>query len=358
MREQVHIGFDRLLWDVTSDAQSQLLKPSEMAEQGRLELKPVRKQRVQALELDLNSIDREARSLRGRSLKALLLAVASIVRTNRMFLPIEIAIFESIDQAEAQLAVLIDGRESQSHEAAIAQLGGLAFLELGIAGPGPEAVSVLSEDYGPDIAASLAAEAVSPAVRDEIRRTGITAEFVGDGRVDHPSNLAVVGKSSGITTSQVEFIDTFEHQPYLRRALRESKERLVIISPWISAQVVTKEFLEDLRQLLRRGVRVHIGYGLAQRPGDRKVSLADEKAEESLRNLSDRFGNFVFVNLGNTHSKQLLFDDVHISGSFNWLSFQGSRNKEYRHEESTVIRKKSIVDQKYLDLCARIGAGV
>ncbi len=157
-----------------------------------------------------------------------------------------------------------------------------------------------------------------------------------------------------MATSAVEFIDTYEHRVYLDRALSEAKARLVIISPWISAQVVNAGFLERLAQLLRKGVRVHIGYGLDQRPGDRPVSSADLRAEQALSNLARRYENFTLVRLGNTHSKQLLFDGTHVSGSFNWLSFQGSRGKEYRHEESTVVRIESKVDKKYADLCARL----
>ena len=128
----------------------------------------------------------------------------------------------------------------------------------------------------------------------------------------------------------------------------------MIIYPWISAQVVNTGFLERLAQLLRRQVRVHIGYGLDQRPGDRPTSNSDLRAEQALVNLSNRYENFTLVRLGNTHSKQLLFDGTHVSGSFNWLSFQGSRGKEYRHEESTVVRIPSKVDKKYADLCARL----
>ena len=154
------------------------------------------------------------------------------------------------------------------------------------------------------------------------------------------------------------FIDTFEHREYLHRALRSTKRRLVIISPWITAKVVNAGFLEQLAQLLRKGVKVHIGYGLEQRPGERPVTKADEKAEAALEALARRYKNFTFTKLGNTHSKQLLFDGTHVCGSFNWLSFQGDQRREYRHEESTVVRRPDLVDEKYADLCRRVEQGL
>ncbi len=353
-REQVRIGFDRLLWNITATAQGNLLKPIELEEQGRLELKPKKKQKVRDSDLALDSIDREVQGLRSKSAKPLLLAVASIDRRSRMFLPAELAIFESLDGGDPQLAVIIDGRPSEEHETALLQLGGLGFLDIGVGKPAPPPMSKLKEDYSEQVAQVLVAEAPSREQREQERLARIAATFEAQESMGPEVISPVTDTTTGLRTSQVEFIDTYEHQPYLRRALTETKERLVIFSPWISAQVVNKGFLEQLRQLLQRGVRVHIGYGLNQRPGDRKVSFEDEKAEEKLKKMADRFSNFTLANLGNTHSKQLLFDDVHISGSFNWLSFQGSRFKEYRHEESTVIRKSRIVDAKYIDLCARI----
>ncbi len=353
-RQQIRIGFDRLRWDVTAAAQGHLLKPIELQEQGRLELRPKTKQRVRDSDLSLESIDREVQALGSKGVKPLLLAVASIDRTNRMFLPAELAIFESLDGGESQFAVIIDGRPSEAHETALMQLGGLGFLDIEIGDPAPPPISSLKQDYSERNFEIIVADAPSSEVREQERLARIAAAFESQ-ESELPENVKpMIHNTTGVNTSQVEFIDTFEHQLYLTRALTETKERLVIFSPWISAQVVNKGFLEQLRQLLQRGVRVHIGYGLNQRPGDRKTSFEDEKAEEHLKKMAERFSNFTFVRLGNTHSKQLLFDETHISGSFNWLSFQGSRHKQYRHEESTVIRKKRIVDAKYIDLCGRI----
>jgi hypothetical protein len=57
---------------------------------------------------------------------------------------------------------------------------------------------------------------------------------------------------------------TRDHSPLLEEALNQSRERLMIISPWIKADVVDKDFLEKLEALLKRNVAVFIGYGNQQ----------------------------------------------------------------------------------------------
>lgn len=355
-KEAIRVGFDRLTWRVNRAAQYNLMAPKDFEESGRLAIPPQRKRRVTTSDLRIEDIDREVRSLRSRGTKPTVLAVEWIVRAAQFFLPAQLAVFESISGGDAQLAVLIDGRVSDEHESALERLGGLDAIGATLAKPGhPNPTESLATDYGEEVAVELAAQAPSTAARDEAKRQRVTTSGDtddGEGIEEETPTPHV----ESITTSAVEFIDTYEHRVYLDRALSETSKRLVIISPWIAAHVVNTGFLERLAQLLRKGVQVHIGYGLDQRPGDRAVSNADARAEQALINMAYRHDNFTLVRLGNTHSKQLLFDDTHVSGSFNWLSFQGSKGKEYRHEESTVVRIKSKVDKKYKDLCERLEA--
>lgn len=48
----------------------------------------------------------------------------------------------------------------------------------------------------------------------------------------------------------------------LEQALKDSQERLLIISPWITSASVTQDFIRQFEQLLRRNVKVYIGYRL------------------------------------------------------------------------------------------------
>ena len=57
----------------------------------------------------------------------------------------------------------------------------------------------------------------------------------------------------------------YEHPRLLEKALNGSQDRLMIISPWIRAQVVNQDFLRKLKDTLKRGVKVYIGYGIAEK---------------------------------------------------------------------------------------------
>lgn len=72
-----------------------------------------------------------------------------------------------------------------------------------------------------------------------------------------------------------------------------------------------------------------------------------------LKNLSSRYDKFTFVRVKNTHAKILIFDDIWVSTSFNWLSFRGDSDRTYRMEEGTLVSITTRVEkeyQRYLEL--------
>jgi hypothetical protein len=52
-----------------------------------------------------------------------------------------------------------------------------------------------------------------------------------------------------------EIIHTYEHRNYLFKALKEAKQRLMIVSPWITGYVVDQNFLEMLEETLKKKYR-------------------------------------------------------------------------------------------------------
>src|SRR5262249_59265448 len=86
--------------------------------------------------------------------------------------------------------------------------------------------------------------------------------------------------------------------------LRETKQRLLILSPWIRAKVVNRPFVRQLENLLKQNVKVYIGYGLGEE--DTQMNDVDRRAEQDLKNLASRFAHFAFVRLGDTHAKVLI----------------------------------------------------
>ena len=131
--------------------------------------------------------------------------------------------------------------------------------------------------------------------------------------------------------AQVEMVAVYDHPKLLREALAQARQRLIIISPWITDAVVDKDFLNALGERLRHGVDVHIGYGLG----------VEERVPQSIRKLEQLARdhiNFRLVRLGDTHAKMLIKDDDWmVTTSFNWLSFRGDPKRTFREEWGTRV---------------------
>ena len=89
-----------------------------------------------------------------------------------------------------------------------------------------------------------------------------------------------------------------------------------------------------------------IGYGIGEdnKPG-RDKGL---NAIKYLEHLATKHTNLHFHEFGDTHVKILLMDDTYaVMGSFNWLSFEGSSNRDFREELSWRINKKEEIEELF-----------
>lgn len=134
-------------------------------------------------------------------------------------------------------------------------------------------------------------------------------------------------------------LETYDHPLLLDTALREAQRQLVIVSPWIKSRVVDDAFVGRLRNLLRNGVDVYVGYGFGE-----TETQDDSDAVKALTRLAEEHPNFVFRRFGDTHAKVLICDDSYaIVTSFNWLSFVGDRRRTFRDERGMLIRDQAAI---------------
>ena len=158
--------------------------------------------------------------------------------------------------------------------------------------------------------------------------------------------------NSALAAIPVRGLDVHEHAPLLEQALRESKQRLLIISPWIRAKVVNRSFVRQLENLLKLNVKVFIGYGLGEE--DAQMNDSDRRAEQDLKKLAGQYGHFSFIRLGDTHAKILISDRRFIvTTSFNWLSFRGDPNRTFRDEQGMFVGVPELVDERFDHLITR-----
>lgn len=140
-----------------------------------------------------------------------------------------------------------------------------------------------------------------------------------------------------------EVIHTYQIREYLLKASKEAKNRLMIISPWIKANVVDEKFISTLKDTLKRKVQVHIIYGIK----GLKVQN-DEKSIKQLENLKANYKNLQFDKTNNTHRKQIICDDKFaIVTSFNFLSFRADPHLTYRDELGVILRDKQTIEDLF-----------
>jgi hypothetical protein len=112
------------------------------------------------------------------------------------------------------------------------------------------------------------------------------------------------------------------------QALREAKNIVTILTPWVNEEVVDDEMLEDFRKLAQRRILINIGWGFSP-----TIEKEEKPIKESLSRKLNRIrtpDDLPAINvfyIGNMHNKDFVADRrIHISGSHNYLSYRGDRH--------------------------------
>jgi hypothetical protein len=153
--------------------------------------------------------------------------------------------------------------------------------------------------------------------------------------------------------NQGTFLRTEEHRALLERTLKEAREEVVIISPWMNRRACDDALCDLVAQAVNRGVRVRIGYGITERAGDPDAGRNHANAQRVIRELKkavervappERRELLDIKKTSGTHEKILVCDRAFaVLGSFNWLSYRGEVDKEYRNETSVLLRDSDSV---------------
>lgn len=363
VRREVFVEFDRMLYEVIGPATAGRLKPVDVRDRGLDELPlphgHAKKPGVEDLEIEAVA-PAVKRWLKSEGMVSEILAIRGVVQADRIFEEGMVLVYESDDGPDFNLGVAVDGRLSAAHEAALGEAGGAERMGIDFDALRRSRVD-LSELAPAHLVAQAADDVTVRAVEREVEalrkeqdasstplegETIADPEMVADALADARARLEAI---------PIRRLRVYEHPPLLRRALTEAQDRLLIISPWISRAVVDDEFVGLLQLACKRHVQIHIGFGIGgdgpqQRP-------PDPHPEGRLRGLAKAYDNFTLTELGNTHAKILIFDDVWATTSFNWLSFRGDPDRTYRQEEGLLVRIKEQVDAAYEDFRQQVEAG-
>ena len=331
VRADLDLQFDRLVWHVRPYERRRLVSRQEAEDEGLLLLPVGRSAEIGADDVPVSAINTLLTSQGEEALEILEVQKVTPVR-GRRYQHAKLLVFSDTRGTDVQLAVVVNGETSSEHELSLAKAGGAANLGIHIDTPSarPELDHELEQARvpAPDVT-RLRLEAAAGLV-------AAVPQLV-------PKAVAQRAKSAADELDRIEVrsVEMFEHAELLQEALTAARHRILIISPWIKNRVVTTDFASKLRDRLKRKVKIDIAYGYEE-------DLPDEHALRRLTRLAaDHPDLFTLTWLRNTHAKILIFDDRWISTSFNWLSFQGRKDRTYRMEEGTLVRNPERADMAY-----------
>jgi phospholipase D-like protein len=334
-----------------------LLTYVEIQAGGFMEISQRPPRRPRIADLRIPEIHKVAKSIyQSGEIRRDLLAITAIENCTKLFLP-SIALMYRNDAGEPFVSVAIDGKLSADHERELMQNPG--FQKFLAARPMLDRTPTQMDSALIPIAMQSSADARTLA--EEVLATE-AAIFDAQEALAESSSLKEAqqmrAKISELETElervkaeakmlPVKNIYVQDHPPLLTDALSNAKERLLIIAPWITGQIVDASFLKSLEELLRKGVRIHIGHGISPVTQGR----SDPAAKAKLEALAHRYSNFTFARLGNTHAKVLIKDhDFAAVTSFNWLSFKGDPKRTFRDEQGVLLQRLDLVDAKYQEV--------
>jgi len=228
---------------------------------------------------DLNAV--LADETRGRAARRQIVGISDLRRAKRFARPGLALAFRSEATDELQVTLLVDGSFSEKHDEAFGR--SLKFTSSKLTESDwvefeQVAEEALSAEVVEQAASPLETEAIAEQQRvavDEQREMREAIEKAHDAEVaELKRRLEEAERREKVLNARlaelsVRHVPVYEHPGYLRKAFAESKERVLLVSPWIRANVVDDSLLRLFETTAERGVKVLIGYGIGDRPDDK-----------------------------------------------------------------------------------------
>ena len=361
------IHFDAIFRKPTLYRFQKLLKYKDIKEEGLVEIEIYPQKRPQLSEISTGDIERILKNIQSLTEQRRdVLAIRSFDNVKKGFIRAVALLFRGCsDDNEIQLGFMIDGRLSTEHELAFAQTEGFTRLVSKLISGSVEHPEIQDAKQNIQLSPSHEAAAVEidASLIDAELRVGENEEGLRLADSEHEKALLLQRLKESEETLEklrvearrlpIRNIYVLDHLPLLQDAITNAQQRVMIISPWIAAKVVNRDFVRRLEQLLERRGSVYIGYGIST-DETQDLHPRDRAAREDLRQLADKYSNFYFVRLGNTNAKILIKDSEFAAvTSFNWLSFKGDPRRVFRDEQGVLIQEPGLVDQKFDELILR-----
>lgn len=316
-QQTIPIFFDGLTREPIDPPAMALLSGRQAEDLGLQEIPALPATRIEVGDVDLAMAARVLARERAGEGRRDLLSIKSIEKRTRLHMPAVALVFKEVDGDDVELLFASEKQMLDGHNQAF------AIAE------GPRKTRLLAEFAKADVMASdsfsrrLASlgKAVEPVKAGQRRRTLAAKPIAAEGTIQP--------------------IAVHEHQPLLLDAIGGAKERVMIICPWITPEVVDKPALAQIRKLLEGGRHLYIGYGIEEGRPPKAVP-------PELVAMASEFERFQLRHFGDTHEKVLIKDDEYaVLGSFNWLSFRGDPSRKLRRERSWKVSDPAFVEKEF-----------
>jgi len=338
---------------------SRPIKPRAVRVEGLFEIPPYPRRKPTVDDININDLRAVTTDVKGEDYQ--ILTILDVERVERFFRDDAFAlIYKAVDGTEVQVGFVVDGHLSEEHETAFRMGDQMSRLKLISVEP-TNFTSVIKDIVGREIVEMAASPEEIGNLQAEYERTDqevseLTKKIEEASSLKQKTSLEAQLKEaqenmarikSAIEAYTVRNLEVYEHPRFLREALENAQERIMIISPWIRAKVVDDEFIKLLEAALHRGTVVYIGYGLDGEGNDRG-SPRDQDALKRLEVLANNYANFHLRYFGDTHAKVLICDRRFlIVTSFNWLSFRGDPNLGFRDERGMYVTLPHVIDEQF-----------
>lgn len=328
-QETLPIYFDGLTRKPIAPPEAQLLAGKQASDLGLKEIPALPPNRVEVSDIDTDLAARLFAKERIGETRRDLLSIKAIDRRMRLHLPATALVYRSSAGDEVELLFAIESKMLSEHNRAF------ALAE------GPRKTRLLAELGKTDL---IGTDSFSR------RLASIDRSLEPSAKQAKRPPLSLPGRrSSSPPIESLRRLSVLDHPPLLRDAFLTAVERVLIICPWITSQVVDAKMLKLIESMLERGVAFYLGFGLDDESGKKQKPIPAQ-----LEALTMRYPKFRLMRLGNTHEKVLIKDrEFAVLTSFNWLSFRGDASRPLRLERGVCIQHTETVDEEFHTLASR-----
>ena len=335
------VEYDALLRKIVLVRREQLYSGFQIRKMGYKQIRPLLKRPLDSGDLDIADLQKAIRAGSSqRDAQRFVLAVNELYRKRLYFLPAIAVVYRSVDAADIQVSFVVDGKPSPDHDEAFAKLDGVR--QLGIESDlerNQMDVAVVNEVL-------KEAESLLPASDTKLKSLPDTITQESE---PSPYRHLSAEQNNDLEKNGVALLSVQDHRPLLDHTLRFAKHRLAIVCPFLHESVVSESFERQLEMLLRKGVRVTIGYGMPDQ-ATRAPSKSHLNVIQKLESIGRRFRQLRIGKI-DSHAKLLLMDTTYfVIGSFNWLSFQGDPDRPFRDEQSVLVSIPNMIERKFHEL--------